>query len=75
MVVIRLRRTGSKKKPFYQIVVTEKRNARNGKFIEKVGFFDPILKNKKYFLNRDRILYWKKNGAKLSKRVEKILSF
>jgi ribosomal protein S16 len=47
MVTIRLARHGAKKRPFYQVVVTDSRNARNGRFIERVGFFNPSLAKKK----------------------------
>lgn len=74
MVKIRLSRNGSKKKPFYQITVTDSRNARNGNFIEKLGFFNPILKNKKSMhVKLDRINYWSNKGAKISNRVQYIL--
>lgn len=75
MVKIRLTRKGAKKRPFYQIIVTDSRNARNGKFIEKIGFFNPIEinTNKSINIKIDRLKYWIKNGAQLSNRVNSII--
>lgn len=75
MVTIRLALHGVKKRPFYQIVVTNSRNARNGAFIERVGFLNPMAsgKDKNMNLNLDRIFYWIKRGATLSKRVSVIV--
>lgn len=66
MVTIRLARHGAKKRPFYQVVVADSRNARNGRFIERVGFFNPIASEKKKALARiwDRIAHWV-GGAQL----------
>lgn len=60
MVTIRLARHGAKKRPFYQVVVADSRNARNGRFIERVGFFNPIASEKKkaLALDLDRIAHW-----------------
>ncbi|MEI4269746.1 MAG: 30S ribosomal protein S16 [Candidatus Dasytiphilus stammeri] len=71
MIIVRLARHGAKKKPFYKVVVTDKRNPRNGRFIERVGFFNPIANNrdKGLLLNLDRIIYWMNQGAQLSERV------
>ncbi|AKC60347.1 30S ribosomal protein S16 [Blochmannia endosymbiont of Camponotus (Colobopsis) obliquus] len=72
MVIIRLARGGVKKRPFYRVVVTDNRNARNGRFIERVGFFNPIsIMNKveNLSLNMDRITYWIDRGAQVSTRV------
>ncbi|WP_343153352.1 30S ribosomal protein S16 [Buchnera aphidicola (Mindarus keteleerifoliae)] len=76
MVKIRLIRNGAKKKPFYQIVITDSRKSRNGKFIEKIGFFDPIHNNKEKNanINLERLTYWKKQGAQLSERVKYIIN-
>ena len=75
MVVIRLSRTGAKKRPFYHVVATDKRNKRDGKFIERLGFYNPIAKGKEEMLrlNRERITYWIGNGAQLSARVETLV--
>lgn len=65
MVTIRLARHGAKKRPFYQVVVTDSRNARNGRFIERVGFFNPIASEKEEGtrLDLDRIAHWVGQGA------------
>ncbi len=75
MVVIRLARSGSKKKPFYHVVVSDKRSSRDGRFIERVGFFNPVAKGKesKMRLTRDRIQYWIDNGAQASQRVATLI--
>ncbi|KGT93395.1 30S ribosomal protein S16 [Erwinia typographi] len=71
MVTIRLARHGAKKRPFYQVVVTDSRNARNGRFIERVGFFNPIAAGQAEALrlDLDRIEHWVGQGATLSDRV------
>jgi small subunit ribosomal protein S16 len=76
MVTIRLARGGAKKRPFYHIVVTDSRNRRDGRCIERVGFFNPIAQDKDEGLriNRERIAYWLSVGAKTSERVSKLLA-
>ncbi len=75
MVTIRLARGGSKKRPFYHLTVTDHRNARNGRFIERVGFFNPIARGQEERLrvDNDRIEYWQGQGAQLSERVAKLV--
>lgn len=75
MVKIRLTRGGAKKRPFYHIVVTDSRNARDGRFIESIGFFNPIAngKDESQRLSLDRIYYWITQGAMVSKRVSTLL--
>ncbi|XBC38025.1 MAG: 30S ribosomal protein S16 [Buchnera aphidicola (Floraphis choui)] len=75
MVKIRLARVGAKKRPFYQIIVADNRCPRNGKFIEKVGFFNPIsLKNSNnIYINFTKLQYWIKNGAQISDRVKHLI--
>ncbi len=75
MVVIRLARGGAKKRPFYNIVVTDSRNPRDGRFIERVGFYNPIASDREEGLRlaMDRIAYWKEHGAKLSDTVEMLV--
>lgn len=75
MVKIRLARGGTKHRPFYQIVVTDVRNPRDGRFIERIGFFNPISMNQQenLKLNIERINYWIQNGAQLSKRVASLI--
>lgn len=71
MVTIRLARGGAKKRPFYQVVVADSRNARDGRFIERVGFFNPIATGQAEALRLDlnRIQYWIGLGATVSNRV------
>lgn len=75
MVTIRLARAGAKKKPFYYITVADQRNARDGRFIERVGFFNPVARGKeeRLRLNLDRIQYWSGQGAQPSQRVAALL--
>jgi len=75
MVTIRLARGGSKKRPFYHLTVTDSRNSRNGRFIERVGFFNPIARGQEERLRVDnaRIDYWLSQGAKCSERVAKLV--
>ncbi|MBI2792641.1 MAG: 30S ribosomal protein S16 [Gammaproteobacteria bacterium] len=71
MVVIRLARAGAKKRPFYNIVVADQRCKRDGRFIERLGFFNPIAAGKEELirLSRERVAHWVANGAQLSTRV------
>jgi len=71
MVVIRLARGGAKKRPFYNIVVTDSRSRRDGRFIERVGFYNPIATGNEEALRLsvDRISYWQEKGAQLSDTV------
>jgi len=75
MVTIRLARHGAKKRPFYQIVVADSRNAATGRFIEKVGFFNPLAKGQEERLRVDleKVEYWVSKGAQASDRVAKLL--
>ena len=75
MVTIRLARGGSKKNPFYQIVVTDSRSARNGRFIEKVGYFNPMARGQevRLELKNDRVDHWLGQGAQTSVRVNTLL--
>ena len=71
MVVIRLARGGAKKRPFFNVVVADSRNRRDGRFIERVGFYNPIARETEegLRLSLDRISYWQDRGAKLSATV------
>jgi len=75
MVTIRLARGGAKKRPFYHFTVTDSRNARNGRFIERVGFFNPTARGQETRLqvDTDRVAYWQGQGAQLSERVRRLL--
>ncbi len=75
MVVIRLARGGAKKRPFYTVLVSDSRRAPGGKFIERVGFFNPqAAENEEALrLDRERIDYWVSKGAKMSDRVASLV--
>ena len=73
MVAIRLTRIGSKKRPCYRIVVIEKRRARNGRFLEVVGRYNPLSDPAQIEVNEDRARYWLSKGAKPSGTVRSIL--
>ena len=75
MVTIRLSRGGAKKRPFYTVVVTDSRNRRDGRCIERVGFFNPIASGKdvRLSLDQDRVQYWIGVGAQPSERVASLI--
>ena len=75
MVVIRLARGGAKKRPFYNIVAADRRERRDGRFLERVGFYNPVAAGKAESLRIafDRIEHWKQNGAQLSPTVERLV--
>jgi small subunit ribosomal protein S16 len=71
MVTIRLSRSGAKKRPFYHITVSDSRTARDGRFIERIGFFNPIARGneERLRLDTERMQYWLGQGAQSSPRV------
>jgi len=75
MVVIRLSRGGSKKRPFYHLTVADQRRARDGRFIERVGFFNPVARGQEERLRieQERVEYWISKGAQPSDRVAALL--
>jgi small subunit ribosomal protein S16 len=75
MVIIRLARGGAKKTPFYSVVVADSRNRRDGRFIERVGFYNPLAKAGQEGLRLDdaRITHWQSNGAQLSDCVARLV--
>ena len=75
MVVIRLARGGSKKRPFYNIVVTDSRNRRDGRFIERLGFYNPVAneKQERVRIAADRLNHWVAQGAQVSAAVAKVV--
>jgi small subunit ribosomal protein S16 len=75
MVVIRLARSGAKKRPFFNIVVTDSRNRRDGRFIERVGFYNPVASGNAQGLvvNAERLAYWQSNGAQLSPTAARLV--
>jgi len=75
MVKIRLARGGAKRQPFYHIVVTDSRNRRDGRNIERLGFFNPVARgnDERLRLDRERIEYWAGQGAQISERVSHLI--
>lgn len=75
MVVIRLSRGGAKKRPFYNIVATDSRNRRDGRFIERIGFYNPVASGAAETLSikQDRLTHWQNVGAQLSPTVERLV--
>ena len=74
MVTIRLSRGGAKKRPFYHITVADSRRARDGSFIERIGFFNPLAKGQEERLRLDmeRMAFWQSQGAQVSPRVSSL---
>ena len=74
MVVIRLSRAGAKKRPFYHIVVTDSRKPRDGKYIESIGYFNPVARGQevRLHLEMDKLTKWEGVGAQLSERVRSL---
>ena len=75
MVKIRLTRGGAKKRPFYHIIVTDVRSARDGRNIERVGYYNPVASGaeQSFSLNAERLSYWQQNGAQLSPTVARLV--
>jgi len=75
MVVIRLARSGAKKRPFFNMVVTDSRNRRDGRFIERIGFYNPVASANEQGLviNAERLSYWQQNGAQLSATAARLV--
>lgn len=75
MVTIRLSRGGAKKRPFYHLTVTDSRNARDGGFIERLGFFNPIARGQeeRFRIDSDRLQFWQDRGAQVSDRVRQLI--
>lgn len=75
MVVIRLARGGSKKRPFYNIIVADSRSRRDGRFIERVGFYNPVAneKQERIRIATDRLNHWVAQGAQVSEAVAKLV--
>ncbi len=72
-VVLRMKRMGAKKKPFYRIVAVTKSLKRDGKVLEEIGHYDPKIKDGNVSLKKERIEYWLRNGAKPSETVKSFL--
>lgn len=76
MVVIRLARGGAKKRPFFNIVATDSRNRRDGRFIERIGFYNPVASGaeESFRVMQDRLSYWVGVGAQISPTVARLVS-
>lgn len=74
MVKIRLQRAGAKKAPFYHIVVADSRSPRDGKIIEQIGTYDPMVNPAKIVIDQEKLATWTKNGAKPTESVKAIIS-
>ncbi|MDP2811034.1 MAG: 30S ribosomal protein S16 [Rhodocyclaceae bacterium] len=75
MVVIRLARSGAKKRPFYNMVVADSRNRRDGRFVERIGFYNPVAAESEtgLMVNAERLAYWQGNGAQLSPTAARLV--
>jgi small subunit ribosomal protein S16 len=73
MVVIRMMRVGSKKKPYFRVIVTEARTARETRFVENVGTYNPRMKPALVQINKERLAHWLQRGAKPSDSVRTLL--
>lgn len=71
-VKIRMKRLGAKKAPFYRIVVADSRRARNGRFIEELGFYNPIAEPRSFRVDADKVKTWIANGAQTSETVKRL---
>lgn len=71
-VKIRLKRMGSKKNPFYRIVVADSRRARDGRFIEEIGFYNPLTEPKTIKVDNEKAINWIENGARPSDTVDRL---
>ena len=74
MLTIRMRRLGAKKRPFFRVVVTEARSARDGRSLEVLGYYDPATQPETLRLNRDRFKHWVTRGAQPSDTVRTLLA-
>ena len=73
-VKIKLRRMGAKKKPFYRVVVADARSPRDGKFIEEVGYYNPLKNPVEIKLDNEKIMKWKSNGAQPTNKVRALIN-
>jgi small subunit ribosomal protein S16 len=73
LLSIRLTRRGAKKKPFYRIIITEKRSKRDGRFVESVGYYDPCRNPADIKIDRERVNYWIERGAQPSETVRSLI--
>jgi small subunit ribosomal protein S16 len=74
MLAVRLRRAGSTRRPFFRVVVTEHSAARDGRFVEVIGHYNPRTKPETLVLDRERLEHWRKSGAKMSNTVRTLVA-
>ena len=74
MVRIRLARGGAKKKPYYRIVVADQRCKRDGRYLERIGFYNPMVKENRVEIDAERLKHWLSVGAQPSDRVSKLMT-
>ena len=73
MVKMRLRRVGAKKQPFYRVIVADERSSRNGRFIEEIGYYNPLTEPATVKIDADKAKEWIKNGAQPTETVKVLL--
>lgn len=75
MVVIRLARSGAKKRPFFNMVVADSRNRRDGRFIERIGYYNPVAaaSEQGLVINAERLAFWRERGAQLSETAARLI--
>ena len=73
MVKIRLARGGAKKRPYYRIVVADSHKKRDGRFIERIGFYNPMVQENRFGIDGERAKYWLSVGAQPTERVRKLM--
>ena len=73
MVRIRLARGGVKKKPYYHVVVADQRSKRDGRYLERIGFYNPMVTENRFEIDAERVKYWLSKGAQPTDRVSKLM--
>ena len=73
MVKIRLARGGAKKRPYYRIVVADSHKKRDGRFIERIGFYNPMVQETRFGIDSERVKHWLSVGAQPTERVRKLM--
>jgi small subunit ribosomal protein S16 len=73
MVKIRLARGGAKKRPYYRIVVADSHKKRDGRFIERIGFYNPMVQENRFGIDSERVKHWLSVGAQPTERVRKLM--
>lgn len=73
MVKLRMKRMGAHKHPFYRLVAADQRYQRDGRFLEILGYYDPMVKPFKFVVDREKVITWLKNGAQMSETAEGLL--